>query len=173
MALANPVKMSSDVVQHIVHVAQVPSPWVDVIDEGGMDGADNSGNDILIPDTQVTASDHHIGKCGKRGTAILLRMVYDDAVTSVTADAVVQVFGRYDSDDPWQRLVNKNDEIDITMTVTVATDLEDGTVAYTHVDQSEHWVDLNGCDEFLVGVKTAWNGADGNDAAAKLQAKVI
>lgn len=145
--------------------------WVDVIDAGGIRTADNGGSDITNPDDQIDGLTKHIAKINKRGTFLQVRLKYDDGLTGIT-NPVIQIFGRYNSDDQWQRLRNLSDSIDITLTTNLTVDVTDGTFLYTDPLFNAQTVDLNATDEFLVGVKT--NLIAGGDAStAILQAKLI
>jgi hypothetical protein len=56
-------------------------------------------------------------------------------------------------------LPNKAGDIDITISDS-STDTTDGTTTLTTVDPDAHVVDLLGCNQIIVGVKTA---RDNND----------
>ncbi len=150
--------------------AQLTSRWRTIIDAGGMDNQDAAT--ITDPDAEITESTTHILKVGEVGTTLRLRLRYDDGTSSVTNDAVIKVFGRHSSADPWQNLENRGGAITTTMTIATTTDVSDGTDNFTAVDATDHAWDLDGCDEVLVGVVTLLN-TNGNDALASLEAKVI
>lgn len=172
MALGDPVRVHVDPNPgQVTRPAQIPSPWVTVIDVGGMDAVDNLP--ITNPATHITATTHHIGKVGKRGTTLRLRMRYDDADATLTTDAVIAVFGRYNSTDAWMQLLTKAGNRTTTMTTDYTNDVEDGTDGYTQVHPENHAFDLEGCDEFLVGVEVVYAVSGGDATLASLQAKII
>lgn len=155
----------------VVCPVQIPNQWVDAIDAGGVDAAD--ATPIVNPDTQIVASDHHILNVGLAGTTLRLRVAYDRAATAITVQPIAQVFGRTPGGQ-WEKLVNKNGANQITLTATIATDVDDGTaLKYTDVDLNAHAVDLDGCEEVLVGMHTALAHTTGSAANAKLQCKII
>lgn len=151
----------------------VTAPWQNVIDAGGMD--DQDAATITNPTTQITASTRHIYQRKGAGTNLILRLVYDDALTAIT-DPVVKVFGRANGSEVWQLL--KNGASGITTTITTqasddgATDVTDGTYLYTTPDFATQAIDCLGCDEILVGVQTILAGT-GTVTTAYLQAKII
>ena len=171
MPLGSAVKLAAvtATVDRISRPAQIPAIWNTIIDAGGLDSAD--AGTITDPNTEITDADRHIGKVGKLGTTLRLRLQYDDGVSSITTDAIIKVFGRTGTE-PWQILTNRAGNISVTMTITFASDVSDGTNNWTTVLPNDHAWDLDGCDEILVGVETILN-TDANDALALLQAKVI
>ncbi len=146
--------------------------WKLVIQAGGMDDVDNLGNDITNPDTQLNGTTRNVCKTNKLGTFIQFRMVYDDAL-SISTDAVIQVFGRFDDSDQWQRLKSMDSTplVDIVL-ATASSDVTDGTFKYTDPDFQSQTIDLDATLDVIVRVKTALAGT-GNVASAFLQAKVI
>ena len=144
--------------------------WQIAIEAGGLTSTDNSGSNITNPDTQLVTGTRNVLKINKRGTFMQFRVSYDDGLSSIT-DMVIQVFGRFDKDEPWQRLKNLNDSVDVTV-VTASADVEDGTLKYTDPDAQDQTVDLNATDEVIVRVKTAL-AATGDPSTAVLHAKVI
>jgi hypothetical protein len=142
------------------------SRWITAIDATGMDDVDAAT--ITNPTTGITLSTRHIiGRSGDVGTNLMLRMAY--AGTS-SVSPIVKVFGRTGSD-AWQVLKNKAGNVSATVQ-TNSTDATDGTLSYTTVDNNTIW-DCLGCDEFLVGVETAYAVSAGSAATALLQAKMI
>ena len=161
--------------ENLVRPSQIASAWQTVIGAGLMDDDDNSTSVITNPGSPESSRD--LVRTGLAGTTLLVTMQYDDGVTSVSANSVIEVFGRClksDNDDPWQRLYNKEDTpvFDVTMTIDITNDVTDGTDKWTKVDAKVHAFDLLGCNELLFLVKTLLN-TDANDALAKLLAKVI
>lgn len=105
------------------------------------------------------------------GTSLVLCHGYTGSVNSVSTQPVVKVFGRTvaTSDETtltaldgvrgqWMVLPNKAGSIDITISDS-ATDTTDGTTTLTTVDPDAHVVDLLGCNQILVGIKTASAGS--------------
>ena len=105
------------------------------------------------------------------GTSLVLCHGYTSAVGGVTTQPVVKVFGRTVNSSnettmtasdgvrgQWMVLPNKAGSIDITISDS-ATDTTDGTTTLTTVDPDAHVVDLLGCNQILVGIKTASAGS--------------
>lgn len=162
--------------QQTVAPVQIVNQWVQVIDAGSLETS--QGSPITNPDTEIIGGTHsllhHLFQLREVGTTLRMRLKYDRATTAVTTDLVVQVFGRVGgSGDQWQRLVNKDGSYTTTLTIAVATDVDDGT-AFQSTDPhpTEAAWDLDGCSEVLVGVNVILN-TDGNDALALIEAKVI
>jgi len=151
--------------------AAITQKWQNAITAPGIASSDNSGNDITDPDDQIDGLTRHILKVAKRGTFLQVRLLYDDGLTSIT-DPVIQIFGRYDDTDQWQRLRNLSNSVDVTLTTATSLDVTDGTLKYTDPAFDAHTVDLNATDELLIGVKTALTGT-GTVNTAILQAKLI
>jgi hypothetical protein len=145
--------------------------WMDAIDAGGVGAADNGGSDITNPDTEITATTTHVLKVAKRGTFLQVRLAYDDGLSNIT-DPVIQIFGRYDSNDQWQRLKNLSDSVDITLVTNTSLDVTDGTLKYTDPDSAAQTIDLSATDELLIGIKTNLQ-ATGVKTSAVVQAKLI
>ena len=150
-------------------------PWVQIIDAGGITTADNGGSDIEDPDDQIDGLSKHILKVNRKGSFLQVRMKYDDSATGLT-DPVVQIFGRYNGDEMWQRLRNLSSSPSINVTIVTdqdANDVTDGTFKYTDPLFDAQTVDLNATDEILVGVKTNFSSTGGITNNAVLQAKLI
>lgn len=159
--------------QQIIRPTQIAGQWAEAIPPGGVDDADNgAGVDINNPETQLaaTASARQPFTVAK-GTTLLVRMKY---VAGITTDPILQAFGRYDSNERFQRLRTRSGNIDMTMITAEsgpAVDLTDGTNFYTTVDLDDHALDLEGCRDIIIGVKTA--AAGGTPASATIEIKVI
>ena len=150
----------------IIRPSQFASAWQTVIAAGLMDDDDNTTAIITNPAAVETARD--LVNVGPAGTTLLVCLQYDDGVGTVTANAVIEVFGRCitsGSTDPWQRLYNKQDTpvFDIPMTIDTTNDVADGTDKWTMVDSKIHAFDLMGFNQLLFAVKTLLN-TDANDA---------
>ena len=150
--------------------AQIRSQWVQTIDNSGLSTQDASA--ITDPDAEINNSTTHIFVSGGRGSALLFRMKYLDDLSAIT-DPVLKVFGRHSgSDTMWMTLFTSASTPLILMTmVTASTDDSDGTDNWTAVTKDNE-VNMQGCDEFLVGVQTVL-AATGNQTLSTLEVKVI
>ena len=155
----------------------VQSFWV--IACGNSETQDNGGT-ITRPLTHITDTDKKLVTI-PYGTSIAVCHRYTDGATVSTAP-VINVFGRTviqgteDSDvvpttgdetdfgpvGEFMRLVNKAGDVDITLSDS-ATDLDDGTFEYTTVDPDAHVIDTMGCNQIIVGIKTAAAYGTGSD----------
>ena len=172
MVLAAPVLVGTNPIPaRISRPAQLPSPWITVIAVGGLDTID--GLPVTDPTADITREETSIGKVAQRGTTLRIRMRYDDADASLTTDLVISVWGRYDNTNAWMRLLTKAGALTTTIVTDYTNDAEDGTDAYTTPHQETMAFDLEGCDEFIVGVEVIYAVSSGNAALASLQAKVI
>ena len=156
-------------VKEIVRPVQIECKWDTMIDAGGPNTQDAST--ITDPDAEITNSTSHIFAIKGRGTTLRLRLMYDDGISSVTSP-IINVFGRFSSDEVWQRLQNKSGDTNVTLTVDTTNDVSDGTFNFTLVDADDHAFDLDGCAQVLVGIKTAL-AATGTVTTATIQGKVI
>lgn len=145
----------------------VTNVWQTIIDAGGP--AVQDAATITNPTTEITETTTHIFQRKAKGTNMLLRLGYDDALTTIT-NPVVKVFGRT-GNDVWQLLKTRGGALTGTLT-TAATDVTDGTLLYTTPDWDDTTWDCLGCDEILVGVETALAGT-GSTANAIIQAKFV
>lgn len=155
---------------NLVITTPLRSQWVTIVDNGGPETQDAAA--ITDPDAEIVNSTTHILKTGGRGSKVAFRLKYDDGNTS-SADAILQVFGRYSSDEQWQALytIDSTPALAITIATAETADSTDGTDMYTDVDD-EQTVDLRGCDEVLVGVIVAYAVSVGDATLASLEAKV-
>ena len=144
---------------------QIHSFWAKVHDNSKV-ADDSTLND---PEDDITANARLLF-C-PLGTSLVLCPGYTGSVNSVSTQPVVKVFGRTVSDasettltaldgvrGQWMVLPNKAGSIDITISDS-ATDTTDGTTTLTTVDPDAHVVDLMGCNQILVGIKTASAGS--------------
>lgn len=171
MALGSDIKANFDGDGQKMIPISARSAWQTVIDAGGMDDTDGSGNPTN-PETQIDGTDHHdlLSAAKKEGTTVLFRVGYDDALSGVTSP-VVRVFGKFDKDDTneiWTMLPDANGSTDLTCTVDTTNDVADGTLKYTKPVS----VDGLGFNDFRFGVKTAIAGT-GTVTNAIGQAKLI
>lgn len=148
---------------------QLNNAWATILAAGQVATEDNGGSDITNPDTEVDAGNTEVFDMAGRATLLAFALAYDDELT-VSADPVLQVFGRkkgMDPADPWMRLKTIGGDIDLTL-ATAATDAEDGTLKYTTVDLEDTVVDSMGCDEVAVRVKGALAGTGDTENAKVL-----
>lgn len=184
MALASTVKYNTVMVEPdpknsplYVRDMSIVSDWLEVLLAGGVDGADNSGNQIVNPTATITAATARLTQID-RGTLAIFRMKYDDGVSGVT-DPVLNIFGRVavstnGSQGPWMPLKTREDtpSLNMTLTTDLTNDMTDGTYKFTNPDYKANVIDLCGCNEILVGVKTAF-AATGTVTTATVEMKVI
>lgn len=166
MAISGPAAINS-FVKEIVAPCSLTQNWTTAISAGGPAVQDSAS--ITNPTTQITADTRVLLRRGGVGTSLILRLAYDDGLTSIT-NPVVKVFGRT-GNDVWQALRNKSGSLTTTLT-TAATDTTDGTLLYTNPAFDTEAIDCLGCDEILVGVETALAGT-GTTSNAVIQAKII
>ena len=171
VGLGDPIVMSVLPFHELSRPTAIAHEWKEAMGTGGITATDNSGNDVTNPTGQIDGLTKHILKINKRGTFLQVRLVYDDGLSSIT-DPVIQIFGRYDNTNQWQRLRNLSDLIDITLTTNTSVDVADGTFLYTDPRFNLHTIDLNATDEIIIGVKTNLSGT-GVTNNAVLQAKLI
>ena len=114
---------------------------------------DNSGNDITAVDTQVARSEQHIINISGTVTRLSFRLRYDDGATP-SQDPVLQIFGRQPNGF-WIKL----DEI--TPDPTIASDVQDGTYAYT----APITVSVSPYTEVIAAVKTDFQVSGGVDTS--------
>ena len=155
-----------------VFASQVGCPAIAVTGPGECAVQDNSGV-ITDPSEHVTNYATRVARIEGCGTTIVFFMKYDDAWTDFDTDTlVIEVFGRYNSDDPWRRLYNKNSTPSITATITPSPDHTsaggdswDGTYKYTTPHPCDHAFDLMGCEEIVVGIRSEITGNAGAPGA--------
>lgn len=152
-----------------VTLYSMTSAWQTIIDAGGP--AVQDAATITNPTTQIVASTAHLFQRRAKGTNLILRLGYDDALTSIT-DPIVKVFGRTGSTDVWQILKTKSGSITCTLSTAPTTDTTDGTLRYTTPDSSTTTFDCFGTEEILVGIQTALAGT-GTTNNSIIQAKFI
>lgn len=151
----------------------IVSRWAEVI-TGNLSVADNAT--ITTPETQITDSTRvrFTRDDVKLGTSFQIRAFRLASLAGTITNPVVNVFGRKKgSGDGWQRLPNKDGEFDIEFdfagSVTTTGD-------YTFTDPTTaHTIDMSSCDEFLIGVSTAFNadGGTGSVADSGVEVKIL
>lgn len=140
-------------------VAAVLSPWEIVVPVTDADAIDNVGG-VLNPDTQITRDRFTLDRRGV--TTLKFRVGYTGTVST---SVVIRVWGRTLLDGQttggWKRLYNKADTptTDIALTSDATNDYTDGTSKYSNDNPKDHCVDVDGCDEFVVEIYTAFAGS--------------
>lgn len=153
----------SDAIQS-VPVSQT-SEWTTVVAAGAATTADNSGSDITNPATQIAASGAEriiLTREGSGGTYVQFRVKY---ATAPTTFPTIQVFGRTGTQ-AWERLKDAGGLIDFTFAAPSVA-LTDGTSTYSDATNP---IDVRGCDEILIGVKTA--AASGGASGLSIEGKI-
>jgi hypothetical protein len=151
-----------------VRPVSIESDWFTMIAAGGVDDADTGKN----PDTWAAMADHNTLKVDGLGTMLMLRQVYDDAVSSVTTDVTVRVVGRSGDSDEWMSIPNRSGDHTADLAIDTSNDLQDGSSGYTSVDKDANVWDVMGCNEVIVQIATPVS-TNGNDALAIIQGKMI
>ena len=162
-----------------VSLTATGTSWLKVVDDGGVDAEDNSGNNVTNPYgiSRLGDADTKELRIFRRpavgGEFIAVRHVYDEQL-SISQNPTVQLFGRSGTDGEWELLKNVADSITSTM-VQGGSDLfsADGVYRYTTVDQQDNVWDCGGCNEFVFVIKDAVEGVDGDVALSFLQAKFL
>lgn len=154
MALGTTVKAKArpDAHSQYTYPVGLQSDWQQIMST--LETTDNGGSTIVTPSGISRSSSALFAPNGK-GTTLLLCAKYDD--TAVTTSPVVQVFGK-DKNGIWQKLTNASGTHEITLTCVIATDVYDGT-EFRYSDAIE--IDMKGCKEILVCIKTAFAGTGG------------
>ena len=142
------------------------SNWKTVIDAGGL----TSAGDIDDPGALTTSSTHHYFYM-TTGTAVLVMMAYDDNESGVTANLVINAYGKDTGSTPkWCVLKDENGNQDITVTADVTNDID---INDDSIGTDPIRIDALGSRIILFQVKTAWDGASGDDTVAYLLAKEL
>jgi len=170
MALGNNVILDVTIDGNPTTPARVECPWTDVVT--APETADNGGSAITDPTAEITNATSFIFTPNiDAGSLFAVRLKYDDGLSSIT-DAVINVFGRFDSDDDWQRLESLAGIENCTLTTDLTNDVSDGTFNFTSVDQTDNVFHTQGCREFLIGIKTAFDGT-GTKNTSTIQVRFI
>ena len=143
----------------LVASVSITSSWFSAVGATGPNTQDAAS--ITNPTTEITSAVHKLVETKGRATRATFRLKYDRGVTSPTRP-VIAVFGRTRLSDSevgsWERLSTLGAATTATLTVDVTSDVDDGTYQYTATSLEDQTFDLNGCNEFLVGVQTAFAG---------------
>jgi hypothetical protein len=134
--------------------ASVRATFQNAISAGLVATIDNAS--ITNPATQITRSGTSIVRSDSGGTFLVVRLAYDDGLTGIT-NPIVKVFGRASLSEPWRLLRNRAGSLSASL-ATASTDATDGTLDYTTPDLSTNVWDVQGCDQFIIGVETALAG---------------
>jgi len=137
--------------------------WVDICT--APEAADNAGSTVVAPLAITRAEQNRLRNHGY-GTTLQIRLKYDDGIGTVTSP-VVQPFG-FDGNNAPQRLVDAEGEHELTLTIDLTNDVQDGTYGYTAPVE----VDMDGNASVLVAVKTAFNAGSGTETNSAIQVRV-
>lgn len=162
--------------RQVVFPASPSSQWTEaILARGGGSVAGIEGQDaatIVNPEVSITLNTRRIMKrLGQAGSRLQLRLKYNRAISGSITSPVVCIFGRTGKD-AWQKLLTLAGANTCTLTIATGTDDDDGTFKYTSVDPLNEVFDTMGCEEFVVGVLTAFN-ATGTLTDSVLQAKFV
>lgn len=116
---------------------------------------------ITRPDTQIMDASRRLVELDITGTYLALVLAYDKDLTDITPP-VVKLFGRYNSSERWELLRNMADDIAAILRPD-ASDVSDGTLAYTTVDLTRHVWDVGRVNEVVIGVETPLDGTGNLD----------
>lgn len=144
--------------------------WFAVYDNSSLSVQDNSGT-VTNPTSHIVTATKRIF-VSQRGTLLVFRMKYDDGFT-VSANPVIKVFGRLNSNGIWETLRNQAGSITQTLTTAATTDPTDGTDIWTVPDLTANVVDKMGNSEFIVGVVTALTVSAGTVGLHRLEVKEL
>ncbi len=143
----------------LVAPISITASWFTAVAATGPNTQDAAN--ITSPTTEITSAVHYQIKTMGRASRATFRLKYDRAVTAPTSP-VIAVFGRTRLSETevgsWERLSTLGSASTSTLTVDVTNDVDDGTWQYTSTSLEDHTFDLNGCNEFLVGIQTAFAG---------------
>lgn len=149
------------------------SQWVSAIVSSGANTgpAVADASPITNPTTQVTSSTRRIVRREEvSGTYLLVRLGYASAASDITSP-IINVFGRTGSDD-WEKLPNINGDFNATLTADEDNDIGNGTLRFTSVGDDQKF-DMNGCEEFLIGVDTAYAAVTNEGTNSIIQVKGV
>lgn len=151
----------------IVNPTSVESAWSELL----LPGACDDTVSVTDADAIFEQSVANVLMPAGNGTLLVLALEYDDAVTSVTSNLVVNVFGRDVNGIPY-RIQDANGTTDITMTIDATNDIVTGDGAAGRNVTVLKTLDVLGAKEVAIGVKTAIN-TDGDDALARLLGRMV
>jgi hypothetical protein len=147
--------------------ASFSSEWVDANTNVLL--LDNAS--ITSPATQITDDTRKIiSRAGWQGTSLCVRLLYDQAAAGGDGPTLA-VFGRFNSNHPWERLLNRANNRTLTFTPSATHVLFTAALRATEVHSTNYVIDHLGCNEFLVGVEVV--GSGGVTTASKVQVKFI
>lgn len=164
----------------LVTPVSLTSQWVTALTAGTVATQDGSSGVITDPDALSEDTHIRLTRHNQAGSLIMARLVYDGGVTGVT-DPELVLFGRTTIEgvsDEWQLLPTVEDTPALSSTLVTsasddgAADVTDGTMLYSTPDRKSNVWDSMGCNEFVFGVKTAFD-ATGTKTNAVVQAKII
>ena len=154
MVLGNPISFDCQIDGDPQTPARVECPWTTVCT-----APDNQDADPIVnPTTEIVNATTSIFMPNvDAGTLIAMRLGYDDGMSSIT-NPTVNLFGRTGTAGLWQRLESIGGIEVCTLTTDATNDVSDGTLQYTAVDSVDNIWHVQGCNQFLVGIKTALAG---------------
>jgi len=103
---------------------------------------------------------------GGKGTKVMLRLKYDDGVSSLSASPIIKVFLK-DENGLYHFAKDASGSLLLTITPNFTTDFENGTFGYSDFVE----VDMDASIQLVVGVQTAF-AATGTVTTSTIQAKV-
>ena len=127
--------------------------------------ADNAASTVTDVAAIVRADQNWV-MVANAGTRVAFRLKYDDGISAETSP-VIQIFGD-DSGDQYMKLKDDAGVHELTLTIDLTNDVEDGTWKWTdHVE-----VDAKGSRRVLCAVKTAF-AATGTVDTSVIQARTF
>lgn len=164
----NPTVIVVNTATRYVPLTALMAPWVQVGDDDYLRKLDASL--ITDPNSQIIEASRQIFSRGNRpGGWLALRMRYSSGFT-ITQTPIARVFGRVDAISEWQALVSVRGELGIEF-VPAASDLESGGPKLTTVSLTDHVLDTQGCEQFLVGVQARLEVSSGTPSKACLEVR--
>jgi Ca2+/Na+ antiporter len=125
-----------------------------------------TGGSIINPASQISDASRQVFSRGLVPALYLgVRMVYSNA--TITANPVVKVFGRARMPNgeagPWRLLKSRLKDSRVTL-LTDPSDLTKDGLRVPTADLEAHFFDVQGCNEFLIGVEVVAAGTLLEDA---------
>jgi hypothetical protein len=155
---------------YFTHPASIQSDWQDACT--APETADNGGSSVVNPQA-ITRADQNWVYPQLKGTTLMIRLKYNDDVAATITNPVVQPFGIDgtgvgESAAFPQALTDADGTHELTLTLTIASDVTDGTFKYTPPVE----VDIDANTAVLIAIKTAFNTTDGTEADSTIQVRL-
>lgn len=151
----------------------ITSTWFTAVDATGPNTQDAST--VTNPTTQITAAAKRLCETKGRATRATFRLKYNQDVSTPTSP-VIAVFGRTrvgaTEVGPWERLWTLGATATATLTLDTTNDVTDGSYKTTSSTLESQTFDLMGCNEFLVGVQTAFAASGGTVNDSTIECKL-